>query len=221
MCLALRLWIAAFCTVFSLAYGPSAFSEAMTVEVMNHRGAPQAGIVVYLTPSGGQTLAPNKRTVTVGQRNKKFDPYVVVMSQYDDIAFANEDDISHHVYSVLSQSFSYRLVENEVINHGPLELGGEVLMACNVHDWMSGYVYVVDTPLYGLTDKSGKVNLEVPILGEYELKIWHPQLAEGDLEIILDIELPLNAGVQVKLKERMKPIPRQESFDSFDALEEY
>ncbi|MEI8647621.1 hypothetical protein P4S73_06140 [Paraglaciecola sp. Hal342] len=50
-------------------------------------------------------------------------------------------------------------------------------MGCNVHDWMLGYIYVVDTPYFAKTDQQGSVSMQVPD-GEYIIKAWHPRISD-------------------------------------------
>jgi hypothetical protein len=45
---------------------------------------------------------------------------------------------------------------------------GPVTIHCLLHDWMRAYVYVVDTPWYVVTDRTGLASIDVPD-GSYEV----------------------------------------------------
>ena len=49
---------------------------------------------------------------------------------------------------------------------------GVAALGCNIHDRMSAYIVVVDTPHFGRSDAKGQVQLDVPA-GEHLLKAWH------------------------------------------------
>ena len=37
---------------------------------------------------------------------------------------------------------------------------GLVTLGCNIHDWMLGFILVLDTPWFAQTDKQGKTRLQ-------------------------------------------------------------
>ena len=57
---------------------------------------------------------------------------------------------------------------------------GLVTMGCNIHDGMIAYLYVVDTPYFGLTAATGTVQLPDLDPGEYVLTAWHYQMTAMD-----------------------------------------
>jgi hypothetical protein len=48
------------------------------------------------------------------------------------------------------------------------------VLGCNIHDGMLGYILVVDTPYFGLTDGNGSLQLDAP-QGEYAIHVWTPR----------------------------------------------
>jgi hypothetical protein len=52
---------------------------------------------------------------------------------------------------------------------------GPVAPGCNIHDRMVGFVYVVQSPWFAKTARTGATRLDLPD-GEYDLKVWHPWL---------------------------------------------
>ncbi len=56
---------------------------------------------------------------------------------------------------------------------------GVVLLGCNIHDWMIGYIYVTDAPYFGKTTGQGHVELTGLRPGAYRVRVWHPRL-DGD-----------------------------------------
>lgn len=52
---------------------------------------------------------------------------------------------------------------------------GVVVLGCNIHDWMVGYVYVTDDPWFAVSDEQGRLNIDQLPAGNYSISLWHPQ----------------------------------------------
>ncbi len=63
-------------------------------------------------------------------------------------------------------------------------LAGSVALGCNIHDWMNGYIRVVDTPYAAKTDHNGYARIAAVPYGSYGLTIWHPRarLPNGEMK---------------------------------------
>ncbi len=48
-----------------------------------------------------------------------------------------------------------------------------VLIQCNVHTWMKGYVRVFDHPYFAVTDENGAFKFLKAPSGDYRLVVWH------------------------------------------------
>ena len=94
-------------------------------------------------------------------------------------------------------------------------------MGCNVHDWMSGHIFIVDTPFYGLTSEIGNISFEHLPSGKYKLNVWHPQLDAEDNSESTFIELPLKKTMNIHLIANLASEPEQSTLDEFEFLEDY
>ena len=95
-------------------------------------------------------------------------------------------------------------------------------MGCNIHDWMSGHILVVDTPYFSATGVNGTAELNGIPAGEYELIVWHPQLNSPSHRQVFAIhknDKPL--VFTATLNAEMGQIPEQKSLDDFEFLEGY
>ena len=54
---------------------------------------------------------------------------------------------------------------------------GVVVLGCNIHDWMVGYVYVSESPYFAKTNAEGKAVLSDLPPRAYVVRVWHAQLA--------------------------------------------
>lgn len=93
------------------------------------------------------------------------------------VKFPNQDDVRHHVYSFSHpNAFELKLYHGESVANHTFEHEGVVVLGCNIHDGMLGYLRVVNTPLFGTSIVNGSISLDNVPSGEYELQVWHPDI---------------------------------------------
>ena len=203
-------------------------AKEITVKVIDTKTMPVNGMVIYLTPQKTQQALPyNKSTLLVAQKNKSFAPYVAVTQKGQSIVFENKDNISHHIYSVSGGNrFDFKIKAGKSKSTQQLNHAEEIAMGCNIHDWMSGYVLVVDTPYYAQTDVQGIARINIDVGGVYILTVWHPQLDVKNYKVeqVINIESD-DANSQkmweVQLPKDLLPLPEQIGQDEFEFLDEY
>lgn len=144
------------------------------VIVAEPSGVPAADAVVYAVPSKGGTSTSGK-TVVVDQINREFVPHVTVIQTGTAVSFPNKDNIRHHVYSFSpAKTFNLKLYSGVPSSPVVFDKPGEVVLGCNIHDKMSAYVLVVDTPYFGRTDADGVARLKDVPPGDYAVSVWRP-----------------------------------------------
>ncbi|WP_434939120.1 hypothetical protein ACRWQN_17360 [Shewanella sp. HL-SH8] len=199
---------------------------AQEINVLDQNGKGLENMVVYLLPKHSVSAegVDNNKKAEVHQVDKQFSPYITVVQKGKDVVFVNEDDITHHIYSALGpKRFSFKLrteQQQQIIN---FEQTGHVSMGCNVHDWMSGHLLVVDTPFYGITDKQGRVNFDHIADDEYQVVVWHPQLNMPNNQMSQTRLLVASQAqvVLINVVADFDDIPEQRSLDEFEFLEGY
>jgi plastocyanin len=194
----------------------------ITIKVLDKNNKPLADMVVYLQSEANLSLPLNENIVEVGQFDRSFTPYISVMQLGNKVNFKNKDDITHHIYSPIGENkFSYKISAGQSQIKSDFEQAGEVAMGCNIHDWMSGYLLIVDTPIFGKTDKNGQLNLTVQHSGEYKLVVWHPQLDALDNRFYQQVQLSEDKAITVKLDNKILKISEQKNEEDFDFLSDY
>lgn len=192
----------------------------LVVQINSDQDQPLAGIVVFLETADKQYTKNNNSTI-IYQRDKKYQPYVAVMQKGGEITFVNEDRITHHMYALTGPvEFSIKLRAGKISDLIAVNDTGIVPMGCNIHDWMSGYLLVVETPYYGVTDSSGKVRFPDLADKTYQVHAWHPKFSAQE-NPDTEIKLAGDGKVSISLAYPMAPIPEQKSTSDFDFLEDY
>ena len=134
-------------------------------------------IAVYVDVIPDKKFDPPKDHVVIDQRKMAFIPHVVAVQQGTTADFLNSDPVGHNVYWP-SVSGNKKLAHNLGTwpkgDKKPFQFNdvGVVSLLCNVHPEMSGYVVVVPTPYFAVTDKDGNFSIKNVPAGKYTLKTW-------------------------------------------------
>jgi plastocyanin len=134
-------------------------------------------IAVYVDVIADKKFDPPKEHVVIDQRKMTFIPHVVAVQQGATVDFLNSDPVGHNVYWP-SISGNKKLAHNLGTwpkgDKKPFQFNdlGTASLLCNVHPEMSGYVVVVPTPYFAVTDKDGNFEIKDIPAGKYTLKTW-------------------------------------------------
>jgi hypothetical protein len=94
------------------------------------------------------------------------------------VNFPNFDTVRHHVYSFSAiKPFEIKLYAGTPADPVLFDKPGTATLGCNIHDRMLGYIHVVDTPYFGVTDANGELTLDLPH-GEHRVRVWIPSMGE-------------------------------------------
>ncbi|MEQ1529812.1 MAG: methylamine utilization protein [Methylococcales bacterium] len=116
----------------------------------------------------------NPVSMVLDQKSREFIPHVLAIKVGTPVFFPNSDDIRHHVYSFSpAKRFEIKLYSGTPKKPVVFDQPGVVVVGCNIHDWMLGYIVVTDSPYVTKTDDQGNWSLELPD-GRYQLSLWHP-----------------------------------------------
>jgi plastocyanin len=180
----------ALCTQLSPGHGraQSGATGSYALEIRDAAGAPVENAVVTLYADGAP-LASRKRAAPraiMDQRNRQFIPHVLAVQRGTAVTFPNSDMMRHHVYSFsAAKRFELKLYSGLPPQPIVFDTAGEVVLGCNIHDSMIGYIYVVDSPYFAATAAAGLAQLRELPPGRYRVEIWHPQAAALRYEIAL------------------------------------
>jgi plastocyanin len=192
-------------------------SSAVTVTVYNNNQKAQENAVVWLAPEQASEVNLNQSLFTMTQKNRQFTPHILVVEKNSQVEFPNADSIMHHVYSFSkSKTFELKLYREQPQNPITFEQTGVVELGCNIHDWMLGYIVVVDSPYYAITNEQGVASFDIQN-GAYKLNVWH----EGfrDISNIESQEVVItNNKLSYQLKQKLT-LPIRVEVDEFDDYE--
>ena len=207
---------------FTFLWSCQLFAQQIQIEVVDPKQKPVADVVAYIVPLDQQDLPTTDNIIEIGQFDKSFAPYISVMQKGNTVKFSNRDDITHHIYSPLgANKFSFKIKAGQHHTKTDFDQAGVVTMGCNIHDWMSGHLLILDTPYFAKTDKKGAATIDILQQGKYQLTIWHPQLKEPENRLSLIFNSKEKQKLQLALTQAMNNIPEQSNEDDFDFLSDY
>jgi len=136
------------------------------------------------TESGGKPpvhadLAQIKeKNVSLDQPVCAFVPHSTAIREGQVLVVNNSAPIAHNVNwqggraknpgsNVILPTGQKKLVDNLKADKAP------VVVTCNIHPWMKGWIRVFDHPYYAVTDADGNFEIKLPPAGKYHIFYWH------------------------------------------------
>ncbi|MGC2152196.1 MAG: hypothetical protein WA618_09135 [Terriglobales bacterium] len=151
--------------------------KAKRAEAKSKHGIPAT--VVWLTPAPGSgvLLDPPKAdeggNLRLVQRNKTFEPRVLVVPAGSMVEFPNRDPFFHNVFSLFEgKRFDLGLYEAGTTRMVRFDRPGISYIFCNIHPEMSAVIITVATPLYAIANDEGQVSIAGVPFGRYLMHTW-------------------------------------------------
>jgi plastocyanin len=192
--------------------GATAFAQTteLVATVTDEGGNPVADAVVVAVPADG-ALGPGARPreSVVDQVGREFVPKVIAVFVGTAVTFPNHDNVRHQVYSFSpAKRFELPLYSGVPAQPVVFDKPGIVVLGCNIHDWMIGYVYVSESPYFAKTGDDGKAVISDLPPRIYVVRVWHPEQdgAENATRRSIDASRAgrVDAAWQLKLKPEEK-----------------
>lgn len=152
---------------------------ALVGDAKKNKAHDASNVVLWLTPSDGATVAPAPVRQSFPlprliQKNKSFEPHVLVVRVGSLVEFPNRDPFFHNVFSLFDgKRFDLGLYEAGTTRNVLFDKPGISYIFCNIHPEMSAVVMALNTPYYGISDRQGQVIIPAVAPGHYTLRIWY------------------------------------------------
>jgi len=174
---------------------------AFEVRIVDQNGEPVKDAVVSIpegTISKDELEKANSSPAIMDQIQRQFVPRVLAVEKGRNIVFPNSDNIRHHVYSFSKpKSFQIKLYKDAPKEPLSFENDGIVVLGCNIHDSMIGYVFVSPWPIFSVTPDNGLVEFEAR---PKEVAVWHPWVSGLKVPIRVAVSEDQSNIMQVELE---------------------
>jgi plastocyanin len=163
-----------------LSFGALAFAGEIKGKVTAQGMRSSENIAVFVDAIPGKTFAPPSKPAVEDQKQMAFVPHVLVVLKGTTVQFLNSDPVGHNVYwpsidrnkKLAHNMGTWPQGQEKSFTFNDL---GVAPLLCNVHPEMSGYVVVVPTPYFAVTNKEGEFEIKDVPAGSYTLKTWSEQ----------------------------------------------
>jgi plastocyanin len=170
----------------TLSAGPSRALEDVVVMVRSDAGA-----------RGAPRIAGPFR---MAQKDTRFQPFVMIVPVGAEVSFPNLDPFHHHVYSFSkAKTFELKLYSRDETRRVTLDKPGIVAIGCNIHDAMTAFIRVVDTPYAAKSGANGIALVRDLPPGPATVTVWHPYLKAPGGELTRRVTIPASGSLTLAL----------------------
>lgn len=151
--------------------------------VVSKDGGIKDAVVSIKGIKGKYPLQPSKEA-TIDQKNKKFIPHTLAIPVGSTVRFKSSDPFVHRIISDseakrLRLEFAYEGATVDVTFDKP----GIIEIRCDDHKRMQGWILVMETPFFAVTDEKGRFIIPDIPAGRYAVEVWHEVLGKQAQEI--------------------------------------
>ena len=201
------------CTTVMASLSVPAVAGTLVAQIKDRNGNPVANAVIYAISVGVSAPAVSaSASAVVEQQMFKFEPFVSVVQTGTRMRFPNKDRAEHHL-KVLSgpTAFEFKVYTRKEPEPTLMDKAGLVTLQCLLHDWMSAHIYVVDTPWFGKTARTGSAVIEGVPAGDYDVYVTHPSvLIPGQVTPSVPRRIKMDANNVQVIEAKLELVPKAE-----------
>lgn len=203
----------------SLSLASPARADSITLKIVDQQQQAVSNAVIEVL-SSPESVGQADSINVIDQINKMFVPEQLVIQQGQAVDFPNSDNIRHHVYSFSeAKTFELKLYADKPEKPIQFEKPGVVVVGCNIHDSMIGYIYIAQHQTVMTSSDQGHAKFNSTVQNP-RISVWHPYTTDGaESRQYFEIDqLEQNANGEHIVRLDIAPPPPRESFeDTFGA----
>ena len=157
--------------------------------------------VVYLTDiKTGKTMEP--QMVTLDQKGCEYHPHVLAFAAGSTVEIVNPDGVLHNVHSYSKVNSAFNMAQPKFKKKLPVKIEKPELIQvkCDVHGWMSGWLFSAENPYFGVTGNSGAFKLADVPAGTYTLEVWHETLGKQSQKVTVKAKEEVKVNFELAKK---------------------
>ncbi len=162
----------------------------MPPEVVVGADGALANVVVYVKGAALQKYRYPTPTqpVELDQRGCMYEPHVIGLMVNQPLEVKNDDRTTHNVHAVPNENPEWN--ESQSIGQPPIVQRFDVAemaipIRCNVHPWMSAYVFAFPNPYFAVTRNDGHFEIENLPPGTYTVEAWQEKYGIEDQTVTI------------------------------------
>ena len=221
-----NLYFQVACTLLLLASSLSI--QALVITVVDSDSRPIKNLIIGFDSNSSIPAGTLNDIAVMDQVDAQFKPEVLAVFKGQWVDFPNSDNVRHHVYSFSSpKPFEIKMFTGSEADAIQFDKPGIVVLGCNIHDSMIGYIYVSDQEITKISDSTGKIELlstDLLNIGRgaanasiVNATLWHPLLSATNTKRI-DVQIDLSLGEQtINVDMQQTPVNFQKESKGFSS----
>jgi len=163
-------------------------AERANAKITGGKVPDASNVAVWLVPldrmdANALQHLPADKPPQLAQRQKTFEPHVLIVPVGTRVEFPNKDPFFHNIFSLYDgRRFDLGLYEAGTTRSIVFDRAGVSFLFCNIHAEMSAVVVAVATPYFGLSDRSGNLIIRNVPNGRYQMNVWFERASPEDLK---------------------------------------
>jgi plastocyanin len=124
--------------------------------------------------------------VTFDQQGCTYHPHVLGMMVGQKLEVKNSDPTLHNVHSLAKNTKGFNVAQPKQGMKMQQSFDKSEVMVkvkCEVHNWMSAYIGVLDHPFFAVSDDKGSFEIKNLPAGTYELEAWHEKFGTKTMKV--------------------------------------
>lgn len=164
------------CTLFA---GAAEVTAIVKIDPASVKQVSPANVVLWLTPVGFPEPKPApKSNVRLLQKDKQFQPHLLVIPTGTSVDFPNMDPFFHNVFSLFNgKRFDLGLYEAGSRRSVTFDREGVSYIFCNIHPEMGAVIVSLNSPWFAISDPKGTIAIRNVPPGRYRLQVWAETLS--------------------------------------------
>jgi Carboxypeptidase regulatory-like domain len=163
-------------------------TPVMPPEVVVGKDGALANVVIYV--KGGELeryrFPTPTQPVELDQRGCMYEPHVVALMTNQPLEVKNDDQTTHNVHALPNENPEWN--ESQPIGAAPIEQRFAIPelaipLRCNVHPWMTAYVFVFPDPYFAVTRNDGHFEIKNLPPGTYTVEAWQEKYGIEDQRV--------------------------------------
>ena len=168
-------------------------------------------VVAWLVPARTlqtTSLIADRPHYRIVQHDKTFEPHLLVVPVGSIVEFQNRDPWFHDAFWI-SGSKRFDLGPNRAGGQKTMRFdrSGVAYVFCNIHPQMAAVVLTVESPYFGVSDKTGRISIANVPAGTYVLHVWYENAASRTLKtlraVVLGDDHRCMSAISIKLSKRV------------------
>ena len=153
--------------------------------ILDAQGGVQGAVVRITNIHKGKEMGPVHPVLD--QKGCRYEPHVLAFPVGTSLEILNSDGILHNVHSFSEKNSPFNKAQpkfrkkiTQTFTEAEL-----ISLKCDVHNWMSAWLFVSDHPYYSVTSSNGTFELADVPPGAYTLEVWQEKLGRQTKGVVV------------------------------------